>query len=1064
MSISAFGRCLLLGIAPVVFCLADDHYLFRFPTVSSTEIVFSYAGDLWSVPRGGGEARQLTSHPGTETNPFFSPDGKSIAFSGEYDGGTAVYVMPAAGGTPTALTWNHAEKQWPVGWTPDGKRVLYCSFGNAFTDRMRLYTVDLEGGYPAEVPLPLGSQGSYSADGLQLAYVPLFQYQYAWKRYRGGQMGKIWIAKLADSSVVPVPHGNGNDLYPMWMGGKIYFLSDRNGPVTLFSYDMATRQVKQLIENRGFDFKSAGAGPGAIVYEQFGSIGLYDIASGKAKIVPIRVAGEFPQSRARRLDVGSRLGNPDVSPNGIRAAFEARGEVITLPANQGDARNLTNSPGAHEREPMWSPKGDRIAYFSDESGDYQLYVRDQSGMGEPKKFRLGDKPGYFMGLRWSPDGEKVSYIDAHLNLWYLDLEKKTPVLVDKDYAMPFSGAGYGNRFWEFVPAWSPDNKWLAYARLQPNAMRAIWVYSLEDGSRHQMTDGMSDARNPAFDRNYKYLYFTSSTNSGPASEVDLRSYGASFVSHPYLIVLRKQNSSPFLAESDEENIHKENVIVSPIRIDFDNLPDRTIPIPMPNRPYSGLQAGPSGILFALAGDGILRYDVGARQEKAIMSGATDITISANGSKMLYKKDGNWMISDADGSGNNTVTLNRDGLDIAIDPKSEWRQIYREAFLIMREFFYEPGFHGQDMDALEKRYAPFLDNLASRQDLNYLLEEAFGNLSVGHLFVEGGDWPDPGHQSTGLLGADFTVENGRYRFKRVYSGENWNPDTRSPLTRPGVNVQPGEYLLAVNGRELTGSQNVYKFFEGLADKQVVLTVGPDPTGESKTRQIRVRPVGDEHAMRYAAWIEDNRRAVDRLSSGRLAYVHMPDTGPDGETSFIRYYYAQTGKEGAIIDDRFNHGGHWATDIIEHLQRHVATLMISRDGADAPMPMGIYGPKAMVINEYSASGGDAMPWYFQHFGLGKLVGETTWGGIVGNMWVPSLVDGGSMKVPCCFGWNVAGKPVIENHGTVPDMEVPMDPKAVREGHDPQLEKAVEVVMEELAKHPVPVYQRPEFPRYK
>jgi len=823
------------------------------------------------------------------------------------------------------------------------------------------------------------------------------------------------------------------------------------------------------VENHGFDFKTASAGPGGIVYEQLGGIGLYDLESGKAKPVPIRLAGDFLEVRPHRLDVSGRLSNPDISPNGTRAVFEARGEIITIPADKGDARNLTNTPGANDRDPAWSPNGDRIAYFSDESGEYQLYLRDQNGMGEPQRFTLGDKPAYYMKPRWSPDGNKIAYMDNHLNIWCLDLEKKTPVLAAQDYSLPFGrGAGEAGLD-EMAPAWSPDGQWLAYARQSPNHMRAIWLYSLADGKSQQVTDGMSDARFPVFDKTGKYLYFTSSTNSGASLEVDLQSYSRTSTSNIYLIVLSNKDPSPFLTESDEENARKVVSWTNAVKIDFDNISQRTLALPMPARAYSDLQQGPPNILFAFGKpdngqDTVFRFDLLARQEKSVAVDVSDFVLSSKGEKMLFKKDGNWIISSSEASDRDAHTLNKSNLEVAVDPPAEWRQMYHEAWRIMRDFFYYGRFHGLDLAATEARYAPFLDHLASRQDLNYLLEEGFGELSTSHLFVEGGDLVGLPHASTGLLGADYTIENGRYRFRRVYSGESWNPDMRSPLTRPGVDVKAGDYLLAVNGRNLTASQNIYQVFEGLADRQVVLKVGSDPSGQTQSRDVRLRTVDDEQPLRYLAWIEDNRRKVDELSKGRVAYFHMPDTGKDGFTSFTRYFYAQVGKEAAIIDDRFNHGGHVATDVIDYLRRSPVGAISNRDGADILLPPGIYGPKVMLINEYAASGGDIMPQLFRRFGVGKLVGQTTWGGTVGNFAAPALMDGGAMKVPCCLIWSSGAEPQIENRGTAPDIEVAMDPKLVREGHDPQLEKAVALVLEELAKHPVPQLKRPEYPKYQ
>ena len=937
--------------------LAAGPYLFRTPTINATDIVFSYAGDLWTVGRSGGDARRLTAHPGEEINPIFSPDGKSIAFAGNYDGSIAVYVMPASGGVPKCLTWNHQQGDRPLAWTHDGRRILFRGESFAANISFKFFTVDLQGNFPEEVPLPAGGEASYSPDGSRLAYVPGRQFEEHWKRYRGGQMNKIWIANLADSSVTPLPREKSNDFNPMWIAGKIYFLSDRNGAVTLFSYDLQSRQIKQLIENRGFDFKSASAGPGAIAYEQFGAIGLYDLATGKASTVNIRPAGDLPETRRRLVDLQSKLASPALSPTGARAVFSARGEIFTIPAEKGDTRNLTNTPGAREMNPAWSPKGDKIAYFSDAAGEYELQIREQSGMGAIAKFALNGspaKPAMYSLLRWSPDAAKVAYTDSRLGIWFANVENGEKVLADSD---PMSLVPND----DISPVWSPDSNWLAYTKTLPNFLHAVWMYSLKERTAHQMTDGMSDCKHPAFDGNGRYLYFACSTNSGPTLEFDLESYARTKSSRVYLIVLAKGEASPFLAESDEENTKKAVTSTIPLKVDFDRLSDRTLALPLAEWNFSGLLAGAPGILVAIGKrenvpDTLLRFDVASGSVKTIGAGMTNVVISANGERFLCRKDGNWIVTASDGSESNTRVLSHDGLTASVEPSGEWRQIYHEAWRLIREFFYDPAYHGLDLEAAEKRYQPFLENLASRRDLNYLLGESLGNLTVGHLFIEGGDTPSVPDLNTGFLGADYEIHSGRYRFKRVYSGESWNPDMRAPLAMPGAGVTAGDYLIAVNGRDLPATLNLYQAFEGLADKQVVITVSSNQDDERTFRQVRVRCIADEHAIRYAAWTEDNRRLVDRLSGGRVAYLHMPDTGVPGLTSFRRYFYAQVGKEGAVIDGRFNTGGHWATDIMDYLRRKLVSPLFFPNGEVRGIPLGIYGPKVMLINEYAGSGGE------------------------------------------------------------------------------------------------------------
>ena len=970
-----------------------------------------------------------------------------------------------------------------------------------------------------ELPLPMGQEGAYSPDGSQIAYVPIGRAFYAWKRYRGGMTTPIWIASLSNNRVVRVPRESSNDFNPMWVDGKVWFLSDRSGPVTLFSYDPKSKKVTQALANSGLDLKSASAGPDTIIYEQFGSIFLYDIHSSKGKPVAITVAGDFPELRERLVRVNQRLTNAHLSPSAARALFAARGEILTVPAEKGDARNLTNTMTVMERDPAWSPDGKSIAYFSDESGEYQLHIKNQNGMGDPVKIALGEKPGFYFSPRWSPDSKKIGYTDSHQTLWYIDVSEKKPVKVDKD---PFWGVGV------LMPAWSPDSRWLAYTRRLKNFMSAVFVHSIADGKNHQITDGMSDARNPVFDKDGKYLFFTASTDSGASLQPDIHSFSRPSSRSVYLTVLDKTLPSPLAPESDEEKLAdaKESEAKEPdvakkpdatkteskpeeakpgtakkevtVKIDFENISQRILALPLPPRRYTDLQVGKAGVLLAIespafgpgvppgAGGTVHRHDLKTRKSDMALSGANFFEIALNGEKMLYRQGERWFIGplrpmsggpgspptpappNASGAGGDgpgaPKTLATDTLEVRISPVDEWKQMYREVWRLQRDFFYDPGFHGLDLKATEKKYEPYLANLASRTDLNYLFAEMLGELTIGHLFAGGGEQPEVKRVQGGLLGCDYKIENGRYRFARVYNGENWNPDLRAPLTQPGINVVAGEYLLAVNGREVQGRDNVHSFFEATAGKSVVLKVGPNEDG-SGSREVTVIPVGSEAQLRHLAWIEDNRRKVDEMTGGRVAYVYMPDTAFGGYTNFNRYFFAQVGKEAAIVDERFNGGGMLATDIIEMLQRKLLSMVATRDGELEQQPQGaIFGPKVMLINEFAGSGGDAMPWYFKRAGVGKLIGKRTWGGLVGRAFAPQLMDGGFVSAPSSGVFNpMTGQWEVENVGVAPDIEVEFDPEAVRQGADPQLQKAVEVVLAELASAPLPKPKRPAYPNY-
>jgi tricorn protease len=1084
---------LVLVVIGVGFGQGEKPLLLQKPTLSRTQIAFAFAGDLWVIGRDGGEAERLTTGAGLETTPRFSPDGQMIAFTGEYEGNVDVYVVPAAGGVPRRLTY-HPGSDVVMGWTPDGKQVLFRSSRNSHSGRFgRLFTMSLEGGFPAELPLPMAEEGSYSPDGSRLAYLPIArepfpggpQFFQAWKRYRGGMTTPIWIAKLADSSIEKIPRENSNDFNPMWIDNRVYFLSDRSGPVTLFAYDTVTKRVTQVIRNDGLDIKSASAGPGAIIYEQFGSLHLFDVSTGQAKRLNVQVAGDVLSVRPRYEKAATRIVQAGLSATGARAVFEARGEIVTVPAEKGNARTLTNTPGVAERDPAWSPDGQWIAYFSDESGEYQLHLRDQSGMGEARKINLGQPPSFFYAPTWSPDSKKIAYTDKRLNLWYLDLDKGAPVKVDTNT--------YENPWRMFDPFWSPDSRWIVYTKQLKNRLGAVFVYSLEEGKSYQVTDGMSDARFASFDKGGKYIYFTTSTDAGPTTGwLDMSSFNRRVTRSAYIVVLRKDLPSPLAPESDEEkppsDAQKPGDAAAggakpaapkepdKVTIDVENISQRILALPIPARNYTGMVAGKAGTVYLLEAElgttallgptpvTLHKFDLEKRKLDKILEGISAFELSANGEKMLYRQGERWLIAATaqpvkPGEG----ALRLDDIEVRVDPRAEWNQMYREAWRIQRDFVYDPGWHGLDLKAAEQKYRPYLDAIAHRADLNYLFVEMLGELTLGHLFVSGGDLPPVAPVRGGLLGADYSIENGRYRFARVYNGENWNPQLRAPLTPPGVNVQAGEYLLAVNGRELRASDNIYRFFEGTADKQVVIKVGSDPSG-ANSRDVTVVPVAGEAGLRNMAWIEDNRRKVDQLSGGRLAYVYLPDTAVGGYTNFNRYYFSQIHKEGAVIDERFNGGGTAADYIVDYLRRPLMNYWTTREGEDFTTPVGsIYGPKAMIINEYAGSGGDLMPWLFRRAGIGPLVGKRTWGGLVGIYDYPPLLDGGQVTAPRVAFYNPDGQWDVENRGVAPDIEVELDPAAWRAGRDPQLEKAVETVMEMLKKNPPPKPKKPAYPNY-
>ncbi len=1033
------------GVAPV-----SAQTLFQQPTVNRTHIVFVYADDLWSVGREGGAAVRLTSGPGLETAPFFSPDGKLLAFTADYEGNPDVYVMPAQGGVPKRLTY-HPGVDRVVGWAPDGKHVLFNStrYDTTRTFSGRLFLAPVGGGFPEPLPLPMAHHGCYAPDGKRFAYVPhKIPTRMAWKNYRGGTAAPIWLADLADSSVEPLPRKDSNDFNPLWVGERIYFLSDRDGPTTLFVYDVKSRNIRKLIANAGEDLKSIAAGPDVLVYEQFGSIYVFDPVTEKSRKVDIQIKADLPTLRPRTVKVSKQIIDAAVSPSGVRAVFEARGDIFTVPVKKGDVRNLTQTPGAAERDPAWSPDGKWIAYFSDASGEYELHVREQGGFGDVKKHALGKRASFYYSPVWSPDSKKIAYTDVRLNLWLLDLASGTNTLI--------ATQPYYTR--SFDHGWSPDSKWLTYAKVLKNHLHAIQVYSVTTGESQQVTDGQSDARYPVFDRGGKYLYFTASTDIGPSlGGIEMSNFNYPVSRSVYVAVLDKTLPSPLAPESDEEKgvtAKKEKAAQdlkdaklankekkTAVKIDWTGLDQRILALPLPQRNYRGLQAGREGNLFLIEGPAaaivvrgfqakqfLQRFDLATRKAEPIAENISNAIVSADGDKLLYSQTGKWYLVGSDkavkpGDG----LLNIDDMEARVEPQAEWQQMFHEVWRIERDFLYDPGFHGLDLLKTEKHYRPYLAEVASRRDLNYVFAEMLSGLSLGHVYVVGGDTTEVKGAKTGLLGADYNLENGRYRFAKVYHGENWNPGLRSPLTGPGINVKTGEYLLAVAGKEVKAADNVHRILEGTAGKSTVLKVGPNADG-SESREVTVVPIEDETPLRNLAWVEDNRRKVDEMTKGRVAYVYLPDTTVGGYTNFNRYFFAQVGKQGVIVDERFNGGGKAADWIIDHLARPLVNFWSTRYGASYPTPAGqIFGPKVMIANEHAGSGGDYLPWAFRRAKLGPVVGKRTWGGLVGIGGYPTLLDGGQVTAPHFAFWTPEGSWEVENRGVAPDYEVEFDPKA-------------------------------------
>ena len=1066
---------------------SKDTRLLSQPAVSAEHVAFVYANDLWIANLDGSFPRRLTIDEGQESNPVFSPDGRHIAFSAQYDGNTDVFIVPIEGGVPKRLTW-HPGADIVRGFTTDGSAVLFVSQRDLFTNRyMQFFTVPVDGGFPSRLVIPNGWCASYSPDGKHMAYTPIAGRYGQWKNYRGGTVATIWLFSFEDHSVVkiPQPEGRCNDTDPMWIGDRIYFRSDRNGEFNLFAYDPGTKDIEQLTDYSDFPIVKATHGNGKIIFEQAGYLHLYDVKARSSEKITIGIATDLLELRSRYVSGGQYIRTGGISPTGARVVFDYRGDIMTVPAEKGDARNITRTTGTHEKYPAWSPDGKNIAYFSDASGEYALHVAAQDGSKEARTYQLNGS-GFYAFPHWSPDSKNIAYVDNSRSLYVLNIESGEVKKIDSD-EMYTPGV-----FRELFGSWSKDSKWLTYTKVLESNFRQVYIYSLDQGQSYPVSDGMSDVSEPVFDTGGKYLYFFASTDAGPVVNwFDQSNADMSATSSIYLVTLQKDLLNPFAKESDEEEAEKEGEDektpdVKPakkskkgkteepgkkdeMKIDLAGMQERIVALPVNAGNYSDLGVGKENQIFYIVrpasfrGDSKLHmYDIKEKKDKEIMS-LNGYEISADGKKMLYSLGRTFGITNTGskpkpGEG----ILNTSSLQVKIDPLAEWPHIFDEAWRINRDYFYDPGMHGADWPAMKEKYSQFLPDLSCRNDLNRVIQWMCSEISVGHHRLQG-----PGEQlgqpqriSGGLLGVDYDISDNRYRLKKIYGGLNWNPDLRSPMTEPGINAKVGDYILAVNGKDLTSDKNIYSYFENTAGKIVEITIGPGPD-YSGSRVVKVVPVNSESSLRNRDWVEGNLKKVDEATNGQVAYVYVPNTAGAGHEYFKRYFFPQAKKKAIIIDERFNGGGSIADYYIDILLRPYQSHWNFRYGKDLKTPSAsIQGPKVMLINETAGSGGDMLPWMFRKFKVGPLVGKRTWGGLVGVLGFPEFIDGASVTAPNVAIWTSEGF-VVENVGVPPDIEVEQWPAEVIKGRDPQLEKAIEIALEELKGNPPVEPERPPYP---
>lgn len=1054
-----------------------DTRLLSEPALSDSKIAFIYAEDLWVANRDGSNPRRLTIDEGVESNPVFSPDGEHIAFSASYDGNVDVFIVPTQGGVPKRLTW-HPYQDIVRDFTPNGKNVLFTSQRKVFTNRFQqLFNVNIENGNVEQLEIPNANWASYNATGDKIAYTPLGDRFEQWKNYRGGTATRIWVYDTKTKEVVeiPKPEGGSNDTQPQWMNGQVYFRSDRDGEFNLYSYEPSTKQVEKLTNFEDFPVLDFDTGDDKIVFEQAGYLHMFDPSSNQQQRLKIGIATDLLELRPRFVKGEEYVRTASISPAGVRVVLDFRGDIITVPVEKGDPMNLTNTPGVHEKFPEWSPDAKTIAYFSDESGEYALHLYDQSTNQVTKKVKLNGA-GFYAYPHWSPDSKKIAFVDNSRSIYIYDREKDRTTKIASD-VLYTPGV-----FRELFGDWSQDSNWIAYTIVKKTHFEQAFVYSLSENKSYPVSDGYSSVSSPEFDPSGKYLYMLASTDAGPVVNwFDQSNQDMEMTNFIYLVTLQKGVVSPFFKENDVEVIKKEEEEqqkkksdeakekpqVQPLKIDFENIQNRIVSVPVGSGNYAGLKAPKEGELYYLKffphqeGPGELhKYDLKEKKDAVIMP-ADGYEIAANNEKVLYVLNGKYGVTKL-GEKPEKPVLDLSNIEVKIDPQQEWANIFNEAWRVNRDYFYDPGMHGVDWAKMKEKYSQFLPDLATKSDLYEVMKWMFSELGVGHhRFEDTGDqFNDPESIKGGLLGADYKVENGRYRIEKIYGGLNWNPDMRSPLTEPGVNVNVGDYILAVNGKEVTAQDNLYKFFENTAGKLVTLTVSSSPNMKN-SRVEKVTPVETEWALRNRDWIEGNIAKVNKATNGQVAYVYVPNTAEAGHEYFKRYFFPQADKKAIIVDERFNGGGQLADYYIDILKKPRQAYWNFRYGEDLKSPSAsIQGPKVLLIDETAGSGGDYLPWMFRKFDLGTIIGKRTWGGLVGILGYPEFIDGGSVTAPNLAFYTENGFRV-ENEGVAPDIEVEQVPKEVIAGKDPQLEKAIEVVMEQLRQNPPEEVKRPAYP---
>ncbi len=1059
------------------FCMAANTFaqnemrLLRFPAIHGKQIVFSYAGDLYTVDKKGGIARKLTNDIGYEMFAKFSPDGKSIGFTAQYDGNTEIYVMPAEGGVPKRLTYTAtlgrddlSDRMGPnnilMAWKDD-QTLVFRSRMKSFNDfKGQLYQVAADGGMCEELPLPCGGFCSYSPDKSKLAYNRVFREFRTWKYYKGGMADDIWIYDFNEKTTINITNNIAQDVYPMWVGDYVYYLSDRDRTMNLFSYNLTSKETKKLTDFTEFDIKFPSLGDSAIVFENGGYIYTFDLKTQKSVKVTIQIADDLNTGRNEMKDASKNISSYDIAPDGKRLAFSGRGDVFTVPAKSGITRNLTQSSGVHDRNATWSPDGKYIAYISDASGEDEIYIIAQDGSSAPLK--ITDKSDtYKYQPVWSPDSKKLLWADKMLRIRYVDIDSKKITEVDKSADGEFTEFG-----------WAPDSKWLAYAKPDKSAETKIYLYDLAASKSYPITDGWYDCGEPTFSADGKYLFFTSSRDYNPTYSWTEWNHAYTNMTKVYMLTLAKATQSPFKPVDDEVNAPAETKDAETktveVSVDLDGIVDRIIALPVGAGRYWNINSAGNSVYYCRTTASetkasLMVYDLKEKKETNLGAYSSYI-ISFDKKKMVINDGGKYAVTDLPKS---KIEL-KDYTDLSnmkvwVNLKEEWKQIFTESWRQMRDFFYDPGMHGVNWKAIYKKYEPLTAYVNHRADLTYLIGEMIGELSVGHAYTGGGDKPEAAKIKMGLLGATINKDkSGFYKIEKILRGENWTNNTRSPLTEVGVDVKEGDYIIAVNGKSVVNTKNIYELLVNTAGEQVELTINSSATDQG-THKVIVIPAEDESGLYYYNWVQNNIKKVNEATNGKVGYIHIPDMGVGGLNEFVKHFYPQLSKSALIIDDRGNGGGNVSPMIIERLNRELVYMKMARNTSQTTAGIGQqYGPKICLIDQYSASDGDLFPYQFKELKIGKLVGQRTWGGVVGIRGSLPLIDGGYLNKPEFAHYDAEGKKwIIEGHGVDPDVVIINDPAKEYAGEDEQLNKAIELILEELKKTDTKLPPIPDFP---